>query len=250
MPRRNRDHQKENKLASLRDIDLQGQEPSGTRGANNNQSTAQAFAELRDQRHTSAIQISDNQLQQYGRFEFSKVGLIVPEDMTDEEYEAIGNLLLEMQGAIQWWIGDWARWESKHKSYGEKYEMLIAKTGFARQTIENWRWVASAYPKTSLRKEDLSFSHHLIVARREDRAEILAQASNEGWSVRQLKDHLAERDAEDTNTPTRLEQARDKISHELNKVIFSKQLSATERRQLFDYLREELNRLEATLQQD
>jgi hypothetical protein len=122
------------------------------------------------------IEVSDNQLQQYGRFQFSRVGLIVPEDMTDEEYTNIGAILLEMQGAIQWWIGDWARLAQRQNKWGTIYDDIVEQTGFENKTIRNWRAVAEAYPDLSLRKDKLTFSHHVLVYTREDRNELLEHA--------------------------------------------------------------------------
>ncbi len=49
------------------------------------------------------------------------------------------------------------------RSYGEMYAQAVDATGYENGTLRTAKWVAGAY-ELSLRKDNLSFKHHRIVA--------------------------------------------------------------------------------------
>lgn len=114
--------------------------------------------------------------------------LIFSEEMSVREWKELGNYLSHLQGNIQFWIGDWVRFgEKKGYCISDVYDELEDITGLERITIQNYKWVAEQ--TSSLRKEDLSFSHHMAVAKlnESDQAYFLNKASQEKLSVRELR---------------------------------------------------------------
>jgi hypothetical protein len=78
-----------------------------------------------------------------------------------EQWAECGRSLMEVEGSVQWWIGDWwAFGEGRH--YGDGRE-LADEAGVEYQTIQDYGWVA-ANVEISRRREILSFSHHREVA--------------------------------------------------------------------------------------
>lgn len=156
----------------------------------------------------------------YGRFSLSPVALVAPEDLTVSEWHDLGEMLLDMKGSIQWWLGDWANLMRETKQWGQMYTELSEKTGFDERTLSNYAWVTRQYPITvddlSSRKDNLSFSHHLIVASREDRHEILAHAAEQHFSVRRLKKYLQELDA--STQDEQVTSLAEQINREYNKI--------------------------------
>lgn len=71
--------------------------------------------------------------------------------------------LKQVEGSVQFWIGNWARFGEKRGFTGKYvspkgYDELEEITGYSRQTIQDAKYVAES--TSSLRNEDLSFNHH------------------------------------------------------------------------------------------
>jgi ssDNA-binding Zn-finger/Zn-ribbon topoisomerase 1 len=60
-----------------------------------------------------------------------------------------------------WWVGDWLRFGAA--KWGEKYALAAKITGHDTHSLENMVYVAS-HVDISLRRENLSWSHHFLVA--------------------------------------------------------------------------------------
>jgi hypothetical protein len=85
-----------------------------------------------------------------------------------------------------WWIGDWllygtARW-------GEMYVQAAKVTGYDPKSLRNMRYVASRFD-LSLRRDNLTWSHHALVAslEREAQGYWLERAVNDRLSVEDLR---------------------------------------------------------------
>ena len=102
----------------------------------------------------------DNKLS-LGNFYFDKTGLVVTGSPTFEEWQNCGEFLKQAEKSVQFWIGDWLNYGEK--KYGETYSQAIDITGQEYQTIANQKWVSSKV-EFSLRRENLSFGHHALVA--------------------------------------------------------------------------------------
>ena len=140
------------------------------------------------------IQVHQNGTMTYKRFTMNRNSLDGPSDLTGEEWEEMGDVLISIQGAIQWWLGDWAN--LYHDEWGQMYERLATQTGFDTDTIKNYAWVCRKVQK-SLRKDNLYFTHHLLVAGLPDEmqhlvGEILDYAVQKNLSTRAFSQYLDE----------------------------------------------------------
>ena len=77
-------------------------------------------------------------------------------------WERCGAFLRHVEGAVQWWIGDWLNYGEQ--AYGEKYSQAMDALGTPLPTLENYAYVAGNI-QTSRRHENLSFSVHSSRAR-------------------------------------------------------------------------------------
>jgi hypothetical protein len=96
-----------------------------------------------------------------GRFRLTRTALIIPDDVTQDELQIMGDLLQQMHGAMQFWIGDFAN--IFHDRHGVMYDALAEYFSVDKSTLENWAWVCRKIEK-SLRNDLLGFSHHYAVA--------------------------------------------------------------------------------------
>ena len=115
---------------------------------------------------------------------------VITEITIFEDRREIWGLLKQVKDNLQFWIGDWARFGEKKGYYisSKVYDELEEITGLGHNTIKNIKSIAEAVP-SSLRNDELSFSHHIEVAKLqpEKQKEFLDKASNENLSVRELR---------------------------------------------------------------
>jgi hypothetical protein len=127
----------------------------------------------------------------------SWTGLVLPPDLTLDEWKAIGAELFKVGSAIQWWLGDWWRF-GEHK-YGERAKAAAGrKLHYTFETLMNYGWVAGQV-ETSLRNEVLSFNHHVAVASLDPKQQKywLDQAVKRKWSVAHLRGQIHDRRPDD-----------------------------------------------------
>lgn len=129
----------------------------------------------------------------------------LPPDLPYEEWERVGGVLHQIEGAIQFWIGDWLNYGER--TYGEKYAQAIqVATGLEYQALANHAWVAGKV-EPSTRVETLSWSHHRLVAPLEpaEQAAWLNRAETEGLTYRELRKAIqTEQRRADGKLPERL----------------------------------------------
>lgn len=140
------------------------------------------------------IQVHQDGTKTYKRFTMDRIGLEGPNDLIGEEWEEMGDVLLSIQGSIQWWLGDWAN--LFRDEWGQMYNQLAARTGFDADTIKNYAWVCRKVQK-SLRKDNLYFTHHLLVAGLPDEMQsligkILDHAAENNLSTRAFANYVNE----------------------------------------------------------
>lgn len=124
-------------------------------------------------------------------FRLTRVGLVTESIATIEEWQALGGLLRQLEGSIQWLIGDWMAYGERQ--WGKTYEQVEQETGYAYQTLRDYAYVSKAID-LSIRIDKLSHAHHRLVAAlpREQQLHWLEQAAANGWSVAAMKKHMAE----------------------------------------------------------
>ncbi len=93
-----------------------------------------------------------------------------------------GTRLLGAASSVNWWVGDWilhgeATWGATDSGMAMLRREICAVTNLDPQTLERVRHIAASVP-ASMRREALSWSHHVEVAGLplEDQAELLARA--------------------------------------------------------------------------
>jgi hypothetical protein len=120
-------------------------------------------------------------------FEFRNCGVIPFGEPTFEEWQSALDFAVNADKSIHFWIGDILNYGEK-RPWGKRYEEAIEKTGFDYQTLMDDKWVAASVQFSS-RKENLSFSHHKVVApyAPQEQAILLEKAETMGLSVTQLR---------------------------------------------------------------
>jgi len=123
---------------------------------------------------------------QLGLFDLKPTGLSVRGKPTLAEWERCGIVLRRIEGAVQWWIGDWLNYGEK--AYGEKYTDAEALTELERQTLTNYAYV-SAHVTISRRRENVSYSVHAEVAPLppDQQRAILTRAAEEDLTVGEVR---------------------------------------------------------------
>lgn len=117
-------------------------------------------------------------------------GLIVTDpDLSYDSLEGIVSAGAILHSAAKFWIGDALNFSEQ--AYGERYAQMEAATRMDHHSLEN---IASVCRKVarSRRREELSFSHHGVVARLEpnEQVEWLTAAVENDWSVSEFRDHV------------------------------------------------------------
>jgi len=129
----------------------------------------------------------------YEKAKFERNHLIIDENISKNEWLNLGQALKQVEGSVQFWIGDWARFGDKRGYYTDSkvYDELEEITGYGHQTIKDFKSV-SENVQSSLRNDDLSFNHHKEVAKLiPEKQEIyLKRAKEENLSVRELRSEI------------------------------------------------------------
>lgn len=93
--------------------------------------------------------------------QMTPTGLVIPEGLTFEQWDQVGNGLQLVTDCLSFCIGDWLNYGER--AYGEAYSQAEAMTGLSYQTLANAKWVAGSV-EVSRRRESLPFSYHADVA--------------------------------------------------------------------------------------
>lgn len=121
-----------------------------------------------------------------GDFTLTPVGVQIPDGTSADSWSALGDVLFQLGGAIQWLIGDWLNYGTR--AWGKTYEEVASATGYEVPTLYNLAFVCSKV-HFSLRNEKLSFAHHMLVAGKQPVMQQywLRKAADEGWTVAQMR---------------------------------------------------------------
>lgn len=117
-------------------------------------------------------------------------GLLLPEELSYEDWEGVGRTLSLIGQAHQWWRGDWLRFGER--KYGEMYAQALDPDGDNYQTLRNEVWVAE-HVELSRRRDNLSWSHHAEVASLPpaEQDEWLNRADAEGMTQKELRSAIS-----------------------------------------------------------
>jgi hypothetical protein len=100
--------------------------------------------------------------------------------------------LKTMSKSVQFWIGDWVNFGER--KYGDKYKEALEITGLKYETLMNISSVC-ANVGTSLRNENLTYNHHVAVAKLSPKQQekFLKQAEEEQMPVSKLRNLISGR---------------------------------------------------------
>lgn len=152
------------------------------------------LAEVAQHLENGALALQDGNLVVEG-FQFSPIGLVAPEQFSEETWQQIGILLFRLEGSIQWLIGDWIVYGGQ-VGWGD-LPYLAEKLGRSLQTLYNYSSVARAV-EYYRRREELSFGHHDAVTKLEPDAQdaALAFAAENKLSVAAFRKWIKEQQGE------------------------------------------------------
>ena len=91
----------------------------------------------------------------------SATGYALPPDLAFADWRDAGRRLRAMDGAIQWWVGDWLMYGER--TYGGRYAEALEATDYSYKTLRNSAYVSS-HVDLSRRRDMLSHSHHAEIA--------------------------------------------------------------------------------------
>lgn len=93
----------------------------------------------------------------------TKTGWDLPANLTEQSWMQAGLALAEVEGAVNWWLGDWWRY-GEHK-YGDRKALVESEewTGPAYQTCRNAGAIAAVF-ETSRRRDVVPFHQHAELA--------------------------------------------------------------------------------------
>lgn len=121
------------------------------------------------------------------KFSITPTGIEFHQELSFDEWDALGTKLGPLGRSIGFIIGDWINFGDGR--YGEKYEEALARTGIPYQTLANYSYVARRV-EFSCRQENLGFEHHAVVAKlktEEEKRHWLDMAEKHDLSVRRLR---------------------------------------------------------------
>ena len=121
---------------------------------------------------------------QFGDFSMTATGLAVKGRPSFDEWKRCGVWLQQVEGAVQFWIGDWI-------NYGEiRYRGKYAEAINESQALvwKNYAWV-SRHVEMSLRNDKVGWSHHYEVAKFHDEPKLQREllAAAEGLTISEFK---------------------------------------------------------------
>lgn len=187
----------------------------------------------------AVVTVDENRNLHYGRFTLSPVGVDLPGNTTEEEYAALGHVLLQLQSSTQWLIGDWLAFGEDRK-WGETYSDVAQHFGYEVETLYTYASVCRAV-KTSMRVEVLSFAHHRAVVSLppEQQRAWLQTAVERKWSSKRLRAEIRAALNAPTQQPSRFEMWHNSLDK-----LARKATTADERRALAEMLRRKADEIE------
>ena len=129
---------------------------------------------------------------------FDTVGLTLPEKLEPIEYYCVGQQVQVLDNSVGWWRADLAlriktdftdSYKEVWRQFLPRYEWYTlendARTAMRYTLAERWRWTV---------EDGLSYSHCQKASHLEPpdyREDVLQQARDLGWNVRQLENYIA-----------------------------------------------------------
>lgn len=123
-----------------------------------------------------------------GAFRLTRTALLVDGQPTFDESQYVGDWLEVVQGAVQFWWGDWLLYMESRPDFKEKLSQALSVSGYAMETLSNLKYVASKVDQ-SRRRDGVSWSVHAAVAALPavEQDAILADAASEHMTVAKVR---------------------------------------------------------------
>jgi hypothetical protein len=121
------------------------------------------------------------------KFSVTRTGIEFREDLSFDEWDALGQKLCEAEKSLGFIIGDWINYGEKR--YGDKYDEALERTGLSYDTLRHYAYVARKI-EMCLRKHNLDYSLHATVAKlktNEEKHHWLDMAEKHKLTVRRLR---------------------------------------------------------------
>jgi len=103
------------------------------------------------------------------KYDLDPLGLRVNKDLSFTDWAGLGAWLEAVEHGIQWCIGDWLNYGEQ--AFGEQAAQAIDATGWAIDTLNQYRWVCARVHR-DIRRPELTFFHHREVAGLEPSAQV------------------------------------------------------------------------------
>ena len=139
----------------------------------------------------------ENSLVKIPKCDISKNKLEFDPSLTFNEWKEAGRFLKQVEGSVQFWVGDWLNFGKKKYEHG-KYEQALIDLGYEYHTLTKFSAIAENV-EGCRRRQDLGFSHHAEVAPLppEEQSQWLEKAEQEQLSVRELRTQIKEAKKQD-----------------------------------------------------
>lgn len=122
----------------------------------------------------------------YKQFVLDATGLAIPEGTDEADWKDIGGVLLNLESALAWWVGDWAAYANR--VWGATAKEIAALFEYEQSTIESYMSVAKNIDGL-IRNHTVSFSHHRLVMGLPESEQFtwLAAAERQGWTLAEMR---------------------------------------------------------------
>lgn len=120
-----------------------------------------------------------------GNIGMSPMGLLMPEEVTQQEWYDFFDVIRNVKRSWQFIIGDWFAYGKD--VFGYTYEQIATWTGYSSNSVEAFASTCRNVPRFT--RVNLSFAHHRAVAVLPPEKQVLAlqEAIDNKWSSRDLK---------------------------------------------------------------
>lgn len=134
----------------------------------------------------------------HAKFELNK--LVIDENISIDDWKSLGRSLKQVEGSVQFWIGDWARFGEKQGFTGKYvapavYDELEEITGYSRKTLKTFKSIADR--TADLREstpigDDVPYNHFKEIAPLplKEQKEFLQKASDENLTAQELREEI------------------------------------------------------------
>jgi hypothetical protein len=125
----------------------------------------------------------------------TRVGLILPPELSYDEWQQAGPKLVRIADSSAWCLGDWLL--HGQRCYRNRYKRATEEAGLDYQTLRNYAWIARRF-EHQRRRVGLSLQHHAEVASLSDDEQDrwLDLAEGDHWSRNEMRRRIREQAAD------------------------------------------------------